>query len=48
MVDLVSQAGFARRPAHAFEAGIDVEERQVAGKCRMHDRFLLVVRRYGR
>jgi hypothetical protein len=48
MVDLVSQAGFARRPAQALEAGIDVEERQVAGKCRMHDRFLLVLRRYGR
>ena len=40
MVDLVSQAGFARRPTHAFEAGVDVEEGQVASKCRMHDRFL--------
>ena len=40
IVDLVAQAGFACRPTHAFEAGVDVEECQVASKCRMHGRFL--------
>ena len=34
----VSQAGFTRRSAQ--EASVDVQEGQVASKCRMHDRFL--------
>ena len=36
----VAQAGFTRRPAQTFEASVDVQEGQVASKCRMHDRFL--------
>ena len=39
-VDLVTQAGFTCRPTHAFEAGVDVEEGQVARECRMHDWLL--------
>jgi hypothetical protein len=36
----VAQAGFTRRPAQAFEPSVDVQEGQLARKCRMHDRFL--------
>ena len=36
----VAQAGLTRRPAQTFETSVDVEEGQVASKCRMHDRFL--------
>jgi hypothetical protein len=42
MVDLgVAQPGFPRCPTQTLEPSVDVQEGQVARKCRMHDQFLL-------